>query len=96
MLRPIFRNATTCRRELECLCSRVRQRAILITSPNPMPSGPDAGLAKPPARTTYRRTFRLVRGLKTPELVIVDGAPGFEKAITALWSDIRGEARPMA
>jgi hypothetical protein len=62
----------------------------------PMPSGPDAGLAKPPARTTYRRTFRLVRGLKTPELVIVDGAPGLEKALTALWSDIRGEARPMA
>jgi transposase-like protein len=49
-----------------------------------------------PARTTYRRTFRLVRGLKTPELVIVDGAPGLEKAITALWSDIRGEARPTA
>jgi putative transposase len=28
------------------------------------------------------------RGLKTPELVIVDGAPGLEKALTALWSDI--------
>ena len=28
------------------------------------------------------------RGLKTPELVIVDGAPGLEKAIAALWSDM--------
>jgi putative transposase len=28
------------------------------------------------------------RGLKTPELVIVDGAPGLEKALTALWPDI--------
>lgn len=28
------------------------------------------------------------RGLQTPELVIVDGAPGLEKALTALWSDI--------
>ena len=28
------------------------------------------------------------RGLKTPELVIVDGAPGLEKALAALWSDI--------
>ena len=27
------------------------------------------------------------RGLKTPELVIVDGAPGLEKALAALWSD---------
>ena len=26
------------------------------------------------------------RGLKTPELVIVDGAPGLEKALAALWS----------
>lgn len=28
------------------------------------------------------------RGLATPELVIVDGAPGLEKALAALWSDI--------
>jgi putative transposase len=28
------------------------------------------------------------RGLKTPELVIVDGAPGLEKALVALWSDM--------
>jgi transposase-like protein len=28
------------------------------------------------------------RGLKTPELVIVDGATGLEKALAALWSDI--------
>jgi len=26
--------------------------------------------------------------LKTPELVIVDGAPGPEKALAALWSDL--------
>ncbi len=28
------------------------------------------------------------RGMQTPELVIVDGAPGLEKALAALWSDI--------
>jgi transposase-like protein len=28
------------------------------------------------------------RGLKTPELVIADGAAGLEKALTALWSDM--------
>jgi len=28
------------------------------------------------------------RGLKTPELVIVDGAPGLENALAALWSDM--------
>jgi transposase-like protein len=28
------------------------------------------------------------RGLKTPELVVADGAPGLEKALTALWPDI--------
>src|SRR2546427_9617042 len=28
------------------------------------------------------------RGLKTPELAILDGAPGLEKALAALWSDI--------
>jgi putative transposase len=28
------------------------------------------------------------RGLRTPELVIVDGAPGLEKALAALWSDV--------
>ncbi len=28
------------------------------------------------------------RGLKTPELVIVDGAPGLEKALAALWQDV--------
>ena len=30
----------------------------------------------------------VARGLKTPELAIVDGAPGLEKALAALWSDI--------
>ena len=28
------------------------------------------------------------RGLKTPDLVIVDGAPGLDAALAALWSDI--------
>jgi putative transposase len=28
------------------------------------------------------------RGLKTPELVIVDGAPGIEKALAGLWPDV--------
>ncbi len=28
------------------------------------------------------------RGLNTPELVIVDGAPGLEKALAALWQDV--------
>ncbi len=28
------------------------------------------------------------RGLKTPELAIVDGAPGLEKALMALWSEL--------
>ena len=28
------------------------------------------------------------RGLKTPELVIANGAPGLEKALAALWSDV--------
>ena len=28
------------------------------------------------------------RGLKTPALAIVDGAPGLEKALAALWSDV--------
>jgi transposase-like protein len=28
------------------------------------------------------------RGLKTPELAIVDGAPGLEKALLALWPDL--------
>ena len=30
----------------------------------------------------------VTRGLKTPELVIVDGAPGLEKALAGLWSDM--------
>jgi putative transposase len=30
----------------------------------------------------------VARGLKTPELAIVDGAPGLEKALTSLWADI--------
>ena len=30
----------------------------------------------------------VTRGLKTPELVIVDGAAGLEKALAALWSDM--------
>jgi len=30
----------------------------------------------------------VVRGLKKPELTIVDGAPGLEKALTCLWADI--------
>src|SRR4029434_7365257 len=28
------------------------------------------------------------RGLKAPELVIADGAPGLEKALAALWPDV--------
>jgi transposase-like protein len=28
------------------------------------------------------------RGMKTPELVIVDGAPGLDKALAALWSNV--------
>ena len=28
------------------------------------------------------------RGLKKPELAIVDGAPGLEKALVSLWSDL--------
>jgi putative transposase len=28
------------------------------------------------------------RGLRTPELVIADGAPGLEKALTALWPEV--------
>ena len=28
------------------------------------------------------------RGLQTPELVVVDGAPGLEKALAALWPDV--------
>ena len=31
----------------------------------------------------------VARGLKTPELAIVDGAPGLEKALAALWSDVQ-------
>ena len=27
------------------------------------------------------------RGLATPELLIIDGAPGLEKALAALWPD---------
>jgi putative transposase len=27
------------------------------------------------------------RGLKTPELVLVDGAPGLDKALAVLWSE---------
>src|ERR1019366_9938893 len=34
----------------------------------------------------YATRQRAKRGLKTPELVIVDGAPGLEKALAALWS----------
>jgi putative transposase len=30
----------------------------------------------------------VARGLKKPELAIVDGAPGLEKALTSLWADI--------
>ncbi|MGO9845349.1 MAG: IS256 family transposase [Methylocella sp.] len=30
----------------------------------------------------------VTRGLKTPELVIVDGAPGLDKALAVLWSDM--------
>jgi transposase-like protein len=30
----------------------------------------------------------VARGLKAPEFVIVDGAPGLEKALTALWPDV--------
>jgi putative transposase len=31
------------------------------------------------------------RGLKTPELVVVDGAPGLEKALAALWSNVAAQ-----
>lgn len=31
------------------------------------------------------------RGLRTPELVIVDGAPGLEKALAALWQDVAAQ-----
>jgi putative transposase len=30
----------------------------------------------------------VARGLAVPELVIVDGAPGLEKAIATLWNDV--------
>ena len=30
----------------------------------------------------------VARGLATPELLIVDGAPGLEKAVAALWADV--------
>ena len=30
----------------------------------------------------------VARGLKTPELVIVDGSSGLDKALAALWSDV--------
>src|SRR3954447_3809253 len=30
----------------------------------------------------------IARGLRTPEFVIVDGAPGLEKALAALWPDV--------
>ena len=30
----------------------------------------------------------VARGSRTPELVVVDGAPGLEKALAALWSDV--------
>ena len=36
-----------------------------------------------------------VRGLKLPEFVIVDGAPGLEAAIVALWVALWGEALPI-
>ena len=34
------------------------------------------------------------RGLRRPELVIVDGAPGLEKALAALWSGMVPNAAP--
>ena len=33
-------------------------------------------------------TTSTARGLRTPEFVIVDGAPGLEKALAALWPDV--------
>jgi putative transposase len=30
----------------------------------------------------------IARGLATPELLIIDGAPGLEKALAALWPDV--------
>ena len=30
----------------------------------------------------------IARGLRTPAFVIVDGAPGLEKALSALWPDL--------
>ena len=34
------------------------------------------------------------RGLRTPELVVVDGAPGLEKAMAALWQTWLSNAAP--
>ena len=36
------------------------------------------------------------RGLKTPEFVIVDGAPGLEKALAALWPDVPAQRRRLS
>ena len=30
----------------------------------------------------------VARGLKTPEFLIIDGAPGLEKALAALWPEV--------
>ena len=42
-----------------------------------------SGFAEPAGDSDPR-----TRGLKTPELGVVDGAPGLEKALAALWPDI--------
>ena len=36
----------------------------------------------------------VARGLKTPELVIVDGSSGLDKALAALWSDVPVQRPP--
>ena len=36
-------------------------------------------------------TISIRRGLRTPELAVVDGAPGLEKALAALWPDMAVE-----
>ncbi len=38
----------------------------------------------------------LARGLKVPELLIVDGGKGLEAALAGLWSDIPVQRRPAA
>lgn len=46
-------------------------------------------VAGAPLRRTREATpFDIARGLRAPELLFVDGAPGLEKALAALWPDV--------